>query len=260
MESRLPPLTATCCSTARARRRCTTAVSPPGTAGCWMRRWKLLLVQGARRRRPRGGRHADAGAVAGHRRRPADHGPVPGGRAVAAHRPPAPPPAGRPAQMLRCARLRSADAGQRRPIAAAGPPIGRQRTRAARVRIRRPANPRGHPSADRPVQGMAHTGDEQAVGGAGYASRGAGSHRPGDGGGRLARPRQKRCGGRDSRGSDRGQRDHPARQVVLHGQPRRALWDCGGTHPHPAGATRGSTWSSTRSCPAPSTPAGASTR
>ena len=47
--------------------------------------------QGQAGRGPRGGGHADAGAVAGHRRGPADNGPVPGGRAVAAHRKAAPP-------------------------------------------------------------------------------------------------------------------------------------------------------------------------
>ena len=83
-------------------------------------------------------------------------------------------------------------------------------------------------------------------------------HRSKDGGGRLACPRQPRRGGRDRRGADRGQRNHPARPVVLQGQPRHAFWDGGGTYPHPVGGRGESTWSSTRSRPAPLTPAGAS--
>ena len=63
------------------------------------------------RGRPRGGRHPDLGAVVGHRRRPAHHRPLPGGRAAPARRAsPPPPPRGTP-RRFRDRDLRGADSG-----------------------------------------------------------------------------------------------------------------------------------------------------
>ena len=101
-----------CCSVSTASGRRTTGGSQPRTAHCSTARsrrcWARSAPDGRRGRRG----HADAGAVAGHRRRPADNRPLPRGRAATAHRQGAPPRPRRPARRLRRARLRGADAGR----------------------------------------------------------------------------------------------------------------------------------------------------